>query len=108
VSKYDINIFTDNLQYYIDKCGKQQKDIAKVVGVSTGTFCDWVKGRAFPRIDKLQTLADYFEISISDLIENKTLPNNLLSIEQQKVLDLYNKIPKDKTEIVIDFLQTLK
>ena len=64
-------IFAKNLVYYIERSGKSQKDIAEVVGVAASTFNDWCKAKKYPRIDKIEILANYFGIQKSDLIEEK-------------------------------------
>ena len=64
-------IFAANLSYYIEMSGKSQKDIAEIVGIAPSTFNDWIKGRKYPRIDKIELLANYFGIQKSDLIEEK-------------------------------------
>lgn len=64
-------VFANNLQRYITEAGKTQKEIADSIGVSAPTFNEWVSGKKFPRIDKIQRLADYFGILKSDLIEEK-------------------------------------
>ena len=64
-------VFAQNLQKYIAEAGKTQKEIADIIGVSAPTFNEWVSGKKFPRIDKIQRLADYFGILKSDLIEEK-------------------------------------
>lgn len=65
-------IFSKNLNSYIDKSGKTQLEIAKTIGVSPQTFNTWCKGIAIPRMGKVQSLADYFHINKSDLIEDKS------------------------------------
>lgn len=64
-------VFSRNLQSYMDRSGKSQKELAEIVGVTAPTFHEWVKGKKYPRIDKIQKLADYFGILKSDLIEEK-------------------------------------
>lgn len=64
-------ILAKNLIYYIDRSGKSQKDLAEMVGVAPSTFNDWVKAKKYPRIDKIEILANYFGIQKSDLIEEK-------------------------------------
>jgi transcriptional regulator with XRE-family HTH domain len=66
-------VLTKNLQKYLGLNNATQKDVANAIGVSTGTFNDWVKGRAVPRMDKIQKLADYFDIEVSDLLEEHSL-----------------------------------
>lgn len=69
-----------NLSYYVDNSGKTQRELADLVGVAASTFNDWMKGKKYPRIDKIEILADYFGILKSDLIEDKTAEH----LEMQK------------------------
>lgn len=64
-------IFAKNLLFYIERSGRSQKELAEVVGVAASTFNDWVKGKKYPRIDKIEILANFFGIQKSDLIEEK-------------------------------------
>lgn len=64
-------IMAKNLCFYIEKSGKNQKELAEMVGVAASTFNDWVKGKKYPRIDKIEMLANCFGIMKSDLIEDK-------------------------------------
>ena len=65
-------VFAKNLQKYMELSGKNQKELAAIVGVSAPTMHDWLKAKKYPRIDKIEILADYFGILKSDLIEEKT------------------------------------
>lgn len=64
-------VFANNLKRYMELSGKNQKELAEIAGVSAPTFNEWVNGKKFPRINKVQILADYFGIKKSDLIEEK-------------------------------------
>ena len=64
-------IFAKNLVYYIERSGRTQKELAEVAGVAASTFNDWTKAKKYPRIDKIEILANYFGIQKSDLIEDK-------------------------------------
>lgn len=65
-------IFARNLTYYVERSGKQQKELAEIVGVSTSAFNDWMTAKKYPRIGKIEKLASYFGILKSDLIEDKS------------------------------------
>ena len=65
-------VFAKNLAYYVERSGKTQKEISEIVGVSKSTFNDWMKAKKYPRIDKIEIMADFFKILKSDLIEEKT------------------------------------
>lgn len=65
-------VFAKNLTYYIERSGKTQRDVADAIGVSAPTMSDWANGKKFPRMDKVEMLANYFGCLKSDLIEDKT------------------------------------
>lgn len=67
------NIFAKNLNHYIEKSQKTQKEIADAIEVSPQTFNTWCQGIAIPRMGKVQRLADYFNIGKSDLIDDKSI-----------------------------------
>lgn len=68
-------VFSKNLRNYLKEKDKTQKEVAEAIKVARGTFCDWCKGRAYPRMDKLERLAEYFGIEKSDLIEDHDVSN---------------------------------
>lgn len=63
------NVFAENLQYYMKERGVTRKDISEALDISYFTVTSWVNGKKYPRMDKVERLADYFGILKSDLIE---------------------------------------
>ena len=41
--------------------------VAKATGISQSTLSDWKCGKSSPKVDKLQTLADFFGVPLSVL-----------------------------------------
>ena len=68
-------IMSKNIQYYMDKHGKTRLEMCDALGVKYTTFTDWVKGNSYPRIDKIELMANYFGIEKSDLVEEKNNRN---------------------------------
>lgn len=66
------NIFAMNLKRYMQEKEKSRKEVSEAIGVSYYTFSDWVNGKKYPRMDKVERLASYFGILKSDLIEDKS------------------------------------
>lgn len=64
-------IFAKNLQYYMNLNKKDRNDIARDLDLPYTTVTSWCKGEFYPRIDKIELLANYFEIKKSDLVESK-------------------------------------
>ena len=98
-------IFMNNLRRYLNLYQKTQKEVAAAIGVTTGNFCDWMKGRSYPRADKLQALADYFGIQMSDLVDDTTITRDYISEEDQAVLDLFHEVPEEKRELVLSMIR---
>lgn len=77
-------IFSKNLKYYMTINNKTRNDVCKDLNFKYTTFTDWYNGNIYPRIDKIEMLANYFRIEKSDLIENKEkfdkLGNSVISI----------------------------
>ena len=61
----------ENLRYYIQLSKKTQKEICKDLNFKEMTFSDWVNAKTYPRIDKIEKMAQYFGIEKSDLIEKR-------------------------------------
>lgn len=71
-------IMAKNLKYYLDRKGISQTDLAKELNIPETTMSNWLKAKTYPRVDKIQVMADYFNIRRSDLTEEKS-GNKVLS-----------------------------
>lgn len=93
------NIFSSNLKRYMEINNKTRRDIGEALGISYYTVSDWVNGKKYPRMDKVEKLADYFGILKSDLIEEKTIqnsPKEMAELHFEMIMD------EDLTEIFAD------
>lgn len=82
------NVFASNLKRYMEISGKTRRDVSEALGVSYYTLTDWVNGKKYPRMDKVEKLANYFGVLKSDLIEEKTVEHS----EMQKKNDILSDI----------------
>ena len=87
------NIFASNLQYYMDLNNKTRYDVAEALGVSYYTFTSWVTGQKYPRMDKVEKLADYFGIKKSDLIEMKVTEE--IKKDNEEIVNIIVKLRMD-------------
>ena len=60
-----------------DEKGLKDADIVKATGITKSTFSDWKNGRSKPKSEKLQKIADFFEVSI-DYLQTGKEPNDLI------------------------------
>lgn len=103
-------VFARNLRFYLDKSGKTQKEVALAIGVTPASFNEWLNGKKYPRIDKIELLARYFGVLKSDLIEdkgmNKTLPQvQTLTEGETMLLELFRQIPEEAQTMYLEVLR---
>ena len=111
-------VFARNLRYYMERKGKNQRELAEIIGVSAPTMNDWINAKKYPRIDKIEMLANYFGILKSDLIEEKKIgdvPEDadfhakiLMDKEVLEMLEVYYSLNNREREIVRNFVHGLK
>lgn len=100
-------VMAKNLKFYLNSCGKTQKEMAEIINVPPSTFNNWMRGLKYPRIDKIELLANYFGISKSDLIEDKKAPSTEITLTEgeEMLLDLFRQIPSDKQALVLEMIR---
>jgi transcriptional regulator with XRE-family HTH domain len=103
---------------YMKLNGKSRKDVAQALGVSYYTLTDWVNGKKFPRMDKVEMIANYFGIKKSDLIEKKSIENSpkemavfhaeiLMDEDLMEMIGEYWLLEDKKKKIVKDLVHSL-
>lgn len=115
-------IMSKNLKKYIELSGKTRKDICRDLNFTYSTFTEWVNGNIYPRIDKIEMLANYFGIEKSDLIEDKDKQSESYYLDddakdllefmsnnpEYKVLfDASRKVKKEDIKFVMDMIKRL-
>lgn len=103
-------IFSKNLKRIMEQKDVTRQDLSRVLGVSYFTISDWVNGKKYPRMDKVEMLANYFGILKSDLIEDKgmdeTLPQAQTLTEGETVLlELFRRIPEENQAMVLEMIR---
>lgn len=65
-------ILSQNLKNLLHSKGKTQTDMAKELNLKESTVSSWVNATKYPRRDKIELLADYFNVMPSDITEDKS------------------------------------
>lgn len=90
------SVFSKNLNYYMSKKGLTTADLANSLSLPFSTVADWVHGRKYPRMDKVQLIADFFGVLKSALTEDHlSLPNgaNIIDLSKYRSLPVLGRIP---------------
>ncbi|MBO5700930.1 MAG: helix-turn-helix transcriptional regulator [Clostridia bacterium] len=90
------SVFANNLKHYMERKGVSQKELSEIIGVSAPTLNEWIKAKKYPRIDKVEKLANYFGCLKSDLIEEKTEKQREVQKKNDILSDIILKLKEDK------------
>lgn len=103
------SVLSKNIKKYITKSGKDRMTIAEELDLSYSTLTDWINGKKYPRINNIERLAAYFNVSKVDLIEdfeeikkdNDTLSTIIVKLRTNKeMLEVVEKlISLDKAKL---------
>lgn len=58
-----------------DNKGVVPNNVAKELGIPSGTITGWKKGICKPKVEKLKNIADYFNVSIDYLLGENDTPS---------------------------------
>lgn len=93
-----------------------QKDLARLLNVSTGTISNYETGTHTPSIENILKLADFFNVSVDYLLGNTALRYKFSNFNREAVdghtyasiiNDIFTLKSKD-LRLLIDYLELLK
>ena len=82
--------------------GVTQKQLSEALGITGGAVSKWERGLSFPDITLLSTLADYFGVSVTELM------NGERGDPEQEVTDIINHATAAKIKAIKSVLKMLK
>lgn len=88
-------IMARNIKRYMDKKGVTNQQLCDALGFKYTTFMDWIKGVTYPRIGKVEAMANYFGILKSDLIEEKTQEHREMQKKNDALSDIIIEMRTD-------------
>ncbi len=77
-------IFAKNLNRYMKIYNVDRIKLAEAINVKYSSVADWCKGVYYPRIDRIEDIADFFGIEKADLIEDRPHDTNDLLASMKK------------------------
>ena len=110
-------IFSANLLRYLAQSRYNQREFADLLEVSEGSVSDWLYGRTYPRMNKIQKMAEIFQCEKLDLIEKPIAENvNIketakMLIEDPQAAEMFRKfcdLDEFNRSLVSAFIDTLR
>ena len=86
------DIFINNLKAIMKERKVSRRQLAEGLNIPYTTLTDWCTGRIFPRVEKINLIADYFNIKKSDLIEEITDEDDDSLYDDVVKVDVFSKL----------------
>lgn len=96
-------IMAENIKHYMAKKGVNAAEVCSALGFKTNTFSDWVTAKSYPRIDKIEAMAKYFEVPKAMLVEDmKEYPVDLLLTDEEKqiLIEFRHATPQKRDQLL--------
>ena len=102
-------VMAKNIQHYMDLNKKTRNDLCDALGIKYTTLRDWLKAKTYPRIDKIERMANYFGVAKSDLVESrdKTIANIRQDFANSKLADNISKLTPENQEKISAAVEVL-
>lgn len=87
-----------NLVFLMTLMDKKRKEVCQDLDIPYTTYSDWVNGNSYPKLENLQSLADYFLVDVSDLyidISQNTGLVKRLTAYASKIKDGIKQMPEE-------------
>lgn len=106
-------IMARNIKRFMEMKGVSNQQVCDALGFKYTTFLDWIKGVTYPRIGKVEAMAQYFGCEKSDLIEDKkekpdTPKDAGLSKEMQELIECIKMLPDDKVQMLLQVAKSIR
>ena len=89
-------IMAENIKRYMEMKGVTNQQLCDALNFKYTTFMDWIKGVTYPRIGKIEAMANYFGVLKSDLIEKRTEEHYKMQQVNSVLADLTIRMRTDK------------
>ncbi len=92
-------IMAENIKHYMAEKGVNAAEVCSALGFKTNTFSDWVTAKSYPRIDKIERMANYFGITKAMLVEKYPV-DYIFSDEEKTILIEYRNADSDTKNVI--------
>ena len=92
-------VMARNIKKYMKDKGVNAAEVCRALDFKPNTFSNWINAVIYPRIDKIELLAQYFNISKAALVEDAD--NIILSPKEQSLVRNY-RASDETTRAIVD------
>lgn len=98
-------LFSKRLKEIMANHDKTQGDLVRDLNFRQATVSDWLNGKKYPRMDKIEKLAHYFGLSINELLlTSSPVPTIKLTQQEETHIKKYRQLDADGKEEIDDII----
>ena len=97
-------VMAKNINKYMKLNKISRNKMSEALGVSYSTLSDWVNAKTYPRIDKIEMMANYFGVSKSDLVEDKQTVDTVQITTAPVLSKVSAGMPMYSEENIVDYI----
>lgn len=99
--------FKTNLKKIMALKGKNQSDIVKALNFKQSTVSDWLNGKKYPRMDKVQMIANYLNVDIIELVDNQSNDSITFTNTEKALIKNYRQLNEQNQQAVTTMINSL-
>ena len=88
-------IMAENIKRHMERKGVTKQQVCDALDFKYTTFVDWLNAKTYPRIGKVEAMANYFGCVKSDLIEEKTEEHREMQKKNDTLSDIVIRMQTD-------------
>ena len=89
------------------KKGLSQSEIAKRLNLTRQAYNVYETGKTYPRTEKLEQLAEIFDVPISYFYEKENDGRKIADSRDRALVSIYNALSWDKAKRLIDYMELM-
>lgn len=100
-------VMSKNIKKYLNIHGMTRKQLSERLGVGYTTVSDWINAVTYPRIDKIEQMANLWNIQKSDLVEdvNKNVTSDKSDVIAAHIDD---DVSDEEMDEILNFIEFVK
>lgn len=97
-------VMAKNIKKHMKLNKVDRNQMSKALKVSYSTLSDWINAKTYPRIDKIEMMANYFNVNKSDLVEEKNTIDSIQVTTAPVLSKVSAGMPIYAEENIVDYI----
>ncbi len=106
IEKPSVPVICERIRHYRELRGIEQKDLARMIGITGNSISNWETGRSRPDINLIPSICNVLQVTLYELF-NMEDPSMDLTAGEQILIDSYRQLSRKHQYVVDNLINTL-